>query len=753
MLIRDAISKLGYEEDQHQDLAIARIKGGRIVQSTLAGCHERALDVLGDVYVATGAFRKGSIEPFAGRTRENAVRVYDLAFDLDLHDWLGCAKEEAHRLPEGVLETELRNLFADGCELLFAVRVPWTLAISTGYGLLFLSRVVTPDQIRVQDAADLNAHLVTLVNETFGNKIADPRVKDAGTRLIRLPGSSNHKNPDSPRPVEILEERDDLLHLDDFDFEKRPSLPPRRIIPDHAAQLSEDEERKIVLAVAEHWDEGVRHGLSLGLSAMLGKANVPREQARRIVAACAADDAEMRDRIKAVDTTYDRIEKGLSASGYYGLRELLPRPTLDFVDRILEPRFRAQSLPIDVDFVTASAGDGDPRRRPRFAPLPDEAVHGWFRRYLELMRPTTNAPDAFLLGAALVYAGAWIGRRASSYNGEDLFPNLFAILVGRTGKSRKTTAVNRAHRFFGQEYDLATAAGTPYRTLSGITSGEGIVDHLIEFPNTILAPGEFSTMMRRARRSSTGSLVPQLLDLWDCPQSVQIARAQNIKQADFPFASLVATATPPTLAEDMSEGDIGSGFSNRVLWFYGEPGPHIVNPPRVDEGEARWLFRQFKESVEGYKGAPLSMTREAGAFWDSWDEEEGNRVYGNEHEEEMASRKGANAQKLATIYACADGAAQIDEPAIRAAAALVEWQFGEVAKHAPTWGVNADAKVGIQIETLLYERGPMRVGAMKHALGSRIDHGLFARAIKAMEDNQVIADTTGRREYALVEYC
>jgi hypothetical protein len=346
MLIRDAVATLGYQETQTEDLAIARIKGGRIVQSTLAGCHSRDLAELGDCYVATGAFRKGSIQPFAGRTRENAVRVYDLAFDLDLHDYLGCSKEAVHRLPDDVLAAELRALHDDGCDLFSTVGASWTTALATGYGLLFLARVAVPDQHRVQEAVELHAHLVGLLNRTFGSTIADVRVKDAGTRLIRLPGSLNHKNPDHPRLVAVIEERDDLLHLDDFDVARKPDLPPRRIIPDHAETLRADDERTIVLAVAEHWDEGKRHGLALGLSAMLGKANVPREQTKRIIVAICqeAGDLEVRDRLKAVDTTYDRIEQGLSASGYYGLRELLPAPTVEYVDFLLKPRFESRSL-------------------------------------------------------------------------------------------------------------------------------------------------------------------------------------------------------------------------------------------------------------------------------------------------------------------------------------------------------------------------------------------------------------------------
>lgn len=733
MLIRDAISKLGYEETQTGDLCIARIKGGRIVQSTLANCHGRALDVLGDVYVATGAFRKGAIQPYAGRTQENLVRVVDLPFDFDLHDYLGCPKDDVLALPDGVLSESLGALAADALELLSVCGIPCTLTLRTGYGLLALSRLAVPDQLRASDATALHASLLQQVNDTFGDKIADPRVKDAGTRLIRLPGSFNHKNPDNPRPVEILEERDDLLHLDDFDFERKPALPPRRIIPDHAAQLSEDEERKIVLAVAEHWDEGVRHGLSLGLSAMLGKANVPREQARRIVAACAVDDPETRDRIKAVDTTYDRIEKGLSASGYYGLRELLPHKTVEYVDHLLAPRFASRDLgAIDITMLDSRRERGE--KRPAPAALPEEAFYGWFGRYERLMGPTTEACGAFHLAVAITFAGAYIGRRVKTFQGTPLYPNLYSILVGSTGRSRKDTAIDRGAWFFSQSHDGEPFL-PPWFPLAGLASGEGLIDHLIDHPHTLVRVSEFSETVRKAGRAATNTLMTTLTNVWD-GRRVSRPKAGSSVSVDEPFLSLLGGIPPETLADDMSTADIASGFANRALWVFGtQAAEPLDDPPMPDQAMSAWLYRELREAMDSYPlGAVLHKDAAAKAMWRDWYRRQWAVEYETSTDAMLAQRMASNIHKVALVFACAEAATVITEAHLRAATALVEWVFDHARLHARKWGWGEESRIGGAILDIL-ACGPVSRRDINVMVGENVSPILFDRVLEALVRN------------------
>lgn len=727
--IRDAIAQLGYAESSDESLCLTRIRGGHVINRTLKECHDKDLAPLGDIYVATGTFRRGSITQDGGRTRANLFRVVDLPFDLDLTDYLGIDKEHLHRSTDGELDGYLADLRDDAGEVLSLVGLSPLTWLSTGYGLLALCRLATDDQRRVDDAVRLHGHLVTRINDVAGFRLADPQVKDAGTRLIRLPGSFNMKGP-APRRVTIYgEPGDDLVHLDDWDIAAAPTKPPRRLIPKHAAALSQEDEEEIVLALNNCWAEGSRHGIALGVGGMLAKANVPEEQAQRIIEACAAGDEEAADRARAVRTSYERVRSGLAVSGFMRLRDLLPHDVMQYIDAKLET-VRPQTL----GFMDLGRSESGARsERPGFAACPEEAFYGWFNAYRELMQPTTEACDAFHLGTSLVFAGSLVGRRVWTDLGTTLYPNLYLTLVGETGRSRKDTAMNRGQRFFGMSQG-AELPFQPYSLLRGVTSGEGLIDYLSDHPHAILYLSELSTMIRRARRQGTLTLMPTLIELWDSPSSVDIPRAgkDSAKSVAFPFLSILAATTPQTLADDMTGADIESGFANRVLWFFGQAGAPISRPPKPDTARSARLYGEFLGALGEYRhGTELHLSTHAAQRWDDWYETSHERTYQSEDEAKMAQRMGANIHRIALIYAASEAAACIDEGHVAAATALVEWSFQCAREQSKRWGWNEESRVAIAIRDALWD-GPRTTLSIAKYVGERVAPTMLDRTLSAM---------------------
>src|SRR5262245_55012004 len=77
--------------------------------------------------------------------------------------------------------------------------------------------------------------------------------------------------------------------------------------------------------------------------------------------------------------------------------------------------------------------------------FPEAAFVGLFGRYRELVGPTTEAPDAFHWASLLASLSALVGRTARLEGGPDgVAPLLHVALVGRTGKARKSTAMEDA---------------------------------------------------------------------------------------------------------------------------------------------------------------------------------------------------------------------------------------------------------------------------------------------------------------------
>lgn len=723
MLIREAVAALGYEEDDSQELCVSRFQNGRIEQRTLAQCGHRELGGLKDVYIRAGAFRPGSIKPDStGSTRQNLARVYDLAFDFDLTDYTGMGRDGLLESSEHDLEMYLRGLLDDAGEVLGLCEIPVTTWVSTGYGLLALSRLAAPDQTRVDAAAALHAVLVARINEVHGSRLADPQVNDGGTRLIRLPGCVNTKG-NTPRPCVILHDLDgdEPLHIDAFPLTSRPHMPPRRLIPEHAKGLDKETEDAIVLALTGEWAEGSRHGIALGIAGLLAKSAIPRTQTERIIERVTGDDPESRDRLRAVRTTYARIERGLEVKGYTHLKSFLSPDVLAYVDARLDTVRTTGRVLGEIEFMPETRELDALSQRVQFPPCPEEAFYGWFGRYRDLMKPTTEACDAYHLATALVYAGLLIGKRVGARQQRVLYPNLYVTLVGKTGLSRKDTAISLGNGFFTESHNPQRLVSVPFSTLRGVASSEGLVDYLIDAPRTLMVLSELSLLWGKARQQATMGILGQLTYLWDTPSSAARPIAGGAKTADNPFLSLLSATTPATLADEITGAEISSGFANRVLWVYGEASEEgLPDPPDPDRARGERLYDELREAIGLYApGTILKKTVQARGGWDSWYHQNRGRGDLNPVEAEMAQRISANIHKIAGIYATSAGSEAIDDVQLGAATVFVEWCFASTRIQSQRWGWGEEARLGSDILDFL-DGGPQSNLHIAEYLGRRV---------------------------------
>jgi putative DNA primase/helicase len=77
--------------------------------------------------------------------------------------------------------------------------------------------------------------------------------------------------------------------------------------------------------IARYWDEGIRHNATLPLAGMLSRGEMLRADARTFVkAVCAASgDPQVDDRLRAIESTYDRAERGEHYTGMPTLEEFI----------------------------------------------------------------------------------------------------------------------------------------------------------------------------------------------------------------------------------------------------------------------------------------------------------------------------------------------------------------------------------------------------------------------------------------------
>lgn len=179
-------------------------------------------------YTTTGAFAPGA----ATRKREDLAWVGSLVLDFDLVDylshregWEGSADAVKARMYRELTATpgalaaakaEHRAAVLDALSALIqsyrGASMP-TFVVDSGWGVhaYFWLTEPTSEQAHIDAARAINKHLVESINAGVGYELADKGVHDAGTRLLRVVGSSNTQarekaGIDAPQPVVVLPE-------------------------------------------------------------------------------------------------------------------------------------------------------------------------------------------------------------------------------------------------------------------------------------------------------------------------------------------------------------------------------------------------------------------------------------------------------------------------------------------------------------------------------------------------------------------
>jgi predicted DNA-binding protein len=747
--IGDAIARMGVHARDGEELVVVKFRDGKPRNYLLRAVAEREISEQQDIYLASGAFRSGTISETAGRSKTNVARILFLPFDLDLTDFLAMPREQVYALPQDRIEQYLGFLLQEARERFSALGLPMHAIDYTGHGLLIRIHLAESGSDQIDEIQAAHKKLISTINAASGIQLVDPQASDAGTRISRLVPSLNGKG-EHPRPTRSLHSEpgtitvDQLLAIAGQPRRQAPAL----LLPPHASRLPDNVASAIVQAVQPHWQEGSRHALALALAGILAKANVPEGQALEMVEALSGPDQEIHDRRATVATSYKRASAGLDTRGYHAMRDLLPESCVLFIDQELATIrqsgggrivLRAGETPAQPQ-ADGSRAEGS----ITITPAPEICYRGWARSYVDLMLPTTEASPQFHLGVGLTMAGAVMGRRvAIQYGADPLYGNLYTLIVGRSGRTRKDTAIKRAIRMMSETYMLADgrAIRPPSAILTDIGSSEGLVAALVDHPQMLLYLTEFSKMMGNAKRKATSTIIPTLIEAYDTPPKMAIVTKGNPLAADYPYVSILSATQPQILAGLMANDDIHSGFANRIFYVIGPQTDPIPEPPEVDALGARSVWMSLWEAVEWYpSGTRLRMDDRAREIWREWYIADYRSESESEEEDAMRVRHAVLIQKLALIYAVTERAKEVTAEHLEAAIALVQWMWAHVSQLMGDWGTPLDSQIEARILAQLHRHGPMRRRELQMRCGSKRWSGRdFAMTFKAMQENGALA--------------
>lgn len=235
-----------------------------------------------------------------------------------------------------------------------------------------------------------------------------------------------------------------------------------------------------------------------------------------------------------------------------------------------------------------------------------------------------ECPRNYHLWAALVSLASAVHKRVHIHWGYfNVYPNLFACLVGKQG-SRKSTAKDIAA-------DLFTEALPTYPIGASVQSREDIIKYMCSdeclygFKNEQDALVEvrpivfFINELKNFLSVDPGKMIAFLTDIYDSKRFKSGTIKRGLEDLHNPCVNILACETPRWIVDNLKANVISGGFARRMIYIYEiERGPRISFPQRPEEATSMWSkMKDHLKKVSETSGL-FSWSSDAIPYWDKW---------------------------------------------------------------------------------------------------------------------------------------
>lgn len=335
----------------------------------------------------------------------------------------------------------------------------------------------------------------------------------------------------------------------------------------------------------------------------------------------------------------------------------------------------------------AAAETSQSNNEDQWPTIDEAAYHGLAGDFVRSLDPHTEADPAGILIQFLVCFGSIVGNFPFYLVESDKHhANLFAVLVGDSAKGRKGTSGGRVRAVS----KLAAETWFPERTASGLSSGEGLIDHVrdavvkwnakdkcsetvdpgITDKRLLVTEAEFAGTLAVMERAGN-TLSPVIRNAWDGLRLQTLTRSSPLK-ATGAHISIIAHITKDEVRARMTRTDMANGFANRFLFPLVRRSKLLPHGGHLDDTVLRRLGERLKEAVTfASKFGRVTMTTEAANAWSAtYPELSAGRpgLLGA-----VTARAEAQVIRLALIFALLDCKDEIDVTHLNAAMAV--WSY------------------------------------------------------------------------------
>lgn len=282
----------------------------------------------------------------------------------------------------------------------------------------------------------------------------------------------------------------------------------------------------------------------------------------------------------------------------------------------------------------------------------------FIREYIDYWKQRTDGyPEYHHMAAISLLSIATDRKLLIPLNFGELYTNIWGMALGKSGISRKSTALNKLDSFASREY--------PNKALPTGFSMESLVETLASSSHAYMILDECAGLIQGFNKKAYLSDVRDLFcNLYDCKGLRRKLRTSQRKgdKTDFnvrdPYISFAWATTYESFQRSVTPLDIQSGLMNRFLIYTpnypkARLGAGIATQDMMD-GQM-WLERQYHdivEALEPFTSITMIPSRESFERYNKWEEHQEDIIQKSDSDTEggVSARVGPYIYKLAVLY-------------------------------------------------------------------------------------------------------
>ena len=186
---------------------------------------------------------------------------------------------------------------------------------------------------------------------------------------------------------------------------------------------------------------------------------------------------------------------------------------------------------------------------------------GWLAEYLRAMTPLTGSPVEFHLAAGVAAIAAVLGNRLYCETwGQRIYPNLWTVIVARSGFMNKSTSINLAER-------LVRDAGLGNVFYPSEASREAALEVFRDQPAGLMVLDEFGSFLAVNARDYQSGYLEQLTELYGKEEFKRKTKTGGEVVIKRPAINIFSATTVDWLEDRVSPAMLRGGFLYRVLFM------------------------------------------------------------------------------------------------------------------------------------------------------------------------------------------